>query len=65
MGVESLVLPPVGLIFAGRHPRRGAVPLILFLLSRLVAVMPALYTLYVPLDLGPLDKIVDGQPISH
>jgi hypothetical protein len=60
-GLSSLVVPPVGLIFAGRHPRRGAAPLILFLLSLLVAAMPALYTLYVPLDLGPLDKIVDGQ----
>ena len=60
-GLGSLVLPPVGLVFAGRHPRKGAAPLILFLLSILVAAMPALYTLYVPLDLGPLEKIVDGQ----
>jgi hypothetical protein len=60
-GLGSLVLPPVGLVFAGRHPRKGAAPLILFLVSILVAAMPALYTLYVPLDLGPLENIVDGQ----
>ncbi len=60
-GLGSLVLPPVGLVFAGRHPRKGAAPLILFLLSILVAAVPALYTLFVPLDLGPLENIVDGQ----
>ena len=60
-GLASLVLPPVGFVFAGRHPRKGAAPLILFLLSILVAAMPALYTLFVPLDLGPLENIVDGQ----
>ncbi len=60
-GLGSLVLPPVGLVFAGRHPRKGAAPLILFFLSILAAAMPALYTLYVLLDLGPLEKIVDGQ----
>jgi hypothetical protein len=60
-GLGSLVVPPVGLVFAGRHPRKGAAPLILFLLSILVAAMPALYTLFVPLDLGPLENVVDGQ----
>ena len=60
-GLSSLVLPPVGLAFAGRHPRKGAAPLILLLLSIFVAAMPALYTLFVPLDLGPHETIVDGQ----
>jgi hypothetical protein len=60
-GLASLILPPVGFVFAGRHPRKGAAPLILFVLSILVAAMPALYTLFVPLDLGPLESIVDGQ----
>jgi hypothetical protein len=60
-GLSSLILPPVGFIFAGRHPRKGAAPVILFVLSILVAAMPALYTLFVPLDLGPLETIVDGQ----
>ena len=60
-GLSSLVLPPVGLIFTAWHPRKGTAPLILCLLSILVAATPALYTLYVPLDLGPLEKMVDGQ----
>jgi hypothetical protein len=60
-GVASLVVPPVGLAFTARHPRRGAAPLALFVVSLLVAAIPALYTLYVPLDLGPVEKVVDGQ----
>jgi len=60
-GLGSLVLPPVGLIFAVRHPRKGITPLILFLLSLLVAATPALYTKFVPLNLGERDKLVNGQ----
>jgi hypothetical protein len=60
-GLASLVLPPVGLVFAARHPRKGVAPLVLFCLSLLVAATPALYTLYLPLDLGPREKLVEGQ----
>jgi len=60
-GLGSLVLPPVGLIFAVRHPRKGITPLILFLLSFLDAATPALYTKFVPLNLGERDKLVNGQ----
>jgi hypothetical protein len=60
-GLGSLVVPPVGLVFAGRHPRKGVPPLVLFGLSFLVAALPALYTLFVPLDLGPREKLVEGQ----
>jgi hypothetical protein len=60
-GWVSLLLPPLGLIFAVWHPRRGSVPLSLFLLSLVVAASPALYTLYVPLNLGPREKLIDGQ----
>jgi len=60
-GLGSLILPPLGLVFAARHPRKGAIPLVLFLLCLLVAATPALYTLYVPLDLGPREKLVDGH----
>jgi hypothetical protein len=60
-GLGSLVLPPVGLVFAGWHPRKAAAPLALFVLSLLIAATPALYTLFVPLDLGPREKLVDGQ----
>jgi hypothetical protein len=60
-GLGSLVLPPVGVGFAARHPRKGVAPLALLVVCVLVAALPAIYTLYVPLDLGPVDKIVDGQ----
>ena len=60
-GLGSLLLPPVGLIFVGRHPRRGIAPLLLCVLSLLVAAAPAGYTLCVRLDLGPRDKLVNGQ----
>jgi len=60
-GFSSLVIPPVGLVFAARHPRKGTAPLGLFLLSLLVAATPALYTLFVTLDLKPRDKLVNGQ----
>ena len=32
-GLGSLVLPPVGFVFAARHPRKGVAPLVLCLLS--------------------------------
>src|SRR5258708_5511877 len=60
-GLGSLLLPPAGLAFAAWHPRRGAWPLALVMLSLFIAATPALYTKYVPLDLGPRDKLVDGQ----
>jgi hypothetical protein len=60
-GLGSLVVPPVGLLFVGRHPRRGIVPLLVCASSLLVAAAPAGYTLCVRLDLGPRDKLVNGQ----
>ena len=45
----------------GRHPRKGTAPLLLFMLSLLIAATPAIYTLCVRLDLGPRDMMVDGQ----
>ena len=60
-GFGSLVLPPVGLVFAGRYPRSGMVPLLLCVFGLLIAAAPALFTLFVPLDLGPIETIVDGQ----
>jgi hypothetical protein len=60
-GLGSLVLPPLGLFFVGRHPRKGIAPLILCMSSLVVAAAPAVYTLCVRLDLGPRDKMVDGQ----
>ena len=60
-GWSSLFLPPAGLAFAARHPRRGAAPLILVILAALVAAVPAVYILCVQVDLGPRDKNVNGE----
>jgi hypothetical protein len=60
-GLSSVVLPPVGLVYAGKHPRKGLLPLLLCTLSLIIAAAPAVYTLCVRLDLGPRDKLVDGQ----
>ena len=57
----SLFLPPAGLAFAGRHPRRGAAPLLLIMMAALVAAVPAVYILCVQVDLGPRDKNVNGE----
>ena len=60
-GWTSLFLPPVGLAFASRHPRRGAAPLILIILAVILAAVPAIYILCVKVDLGPRDKNVNGE----
>jgi hypothetical protein len=60
-GFTSLAVPPVGVIFAARHPRKGIPPLGLLLLCLLIAAAPALYTRFVTLDLKPRDKMVEGQ----
>ena len=60
-GLGTLVFPPVGVVFAGRHPRRGGTPLGITLICLLVAAIPALYTLYVPLNLGAREKVVEGE----
>jgi Leucine-rich repeat (LRR) protein len=60
-GWTSLLVPPVGLAFAARHPRRGTAPVVLMVLAVLVAAVPAVYILCVKVDLGPRVEIVDGQ----
>jgi hypothetical protein len=60
-GLSSLIIPPVGLIFAGRYPRKGGIPLGLFLVCLLVAATPTVYTLYVPLNLGARERVVEGE----
>jgi hypothetical protein len=60
-GLGNLILPPTGLVFASRHPRKGAAPLLLAVLGVLAAAAPAVYTKYVPLDLAPRDEMVAGE----
>ncbi len=60
-GVGSLALPPVRLMFAGRYRKQGISPLVLFLIGLLIATSPALFTLFIPLDLGPFETMVDDH----
>lgn len=60
-GVGTLVLPPAGFVFAARHPRKGVAPLLLASLGILAAAAPPVYTLAVPLDLGPRETMVAGE----
>jgi hypothetical protein len=60
-GLSSLVVPPVGLFFAGRYPRKGAIPVGLIVLCLIVAAIPAVYTTYVPLNLGARERLVEGE----
>jgi hypothetical protein len=60
-GFGSLVFPPVGFVFAHRHPRKGTLPMALFLLCLLIAATPAIYTLTVPADTTARARNVEGE----
>lgn len=60
-GAGTLVMPPTGLVFAARHPRKGTLPLILMVLGLSVAAAPAVYIKYVPLLRNPREAIVEGE----
>jgi hypothetical protein len=60
-GLGHLVLPPIGLVFAARHPQKGAIPLVLAVLGVLAAATPPVYTLAVPLNLAPIEAQVEGE----
>jgi len=52
----------LGLIVrAFRHWRKGLAPLMLIGIGLMVTGFPPAYRLVVPIDLGPREKIVDGQ----
>jgi hypothetical protein len=60
-GLGSLLFAPLGFVFAGRYPRKGAIPLGLFLICLLVAATPAIYTLTVPPDKNAHERDVGGE----
>jgi hypothetical protein len=62
-GLGTLVFPPVGVVFAGRYPRRGGLPLAVTFICLLIAAIPTLYTYYVPLNLGAREKVVAGEKV--
>lgn len=60
-GVGLLVFPPLGPVFAWKHPRRGLAPLAVLALGLVATAAPPLYTRLTPVDLGPRERVVDGE----
>jgi hypothetical protein len=60
-GVGVLLFPPVALVFAARHPKKAGVPLGLLLLGCLAVAAPAAVNALRPIDLGPRERLVDGE----
>jgi hypothetical protein len=60
-GLPTLI-PPLGLVFAARHPRRGGAPLGLLCVGLLVAAAPVVLPRYfLKIDLGPRDTMVGDE----
>jgi hypothetical protein len=60
-GLSSLIFPPVAFVFAAKHPRRSAIPLAVIAMGLAAAVFPPLYTRFMPIDLGPRERVVEGE----
>ncbi len=60
-GIGVLLFPPLGLLFIPMHWHRAALPFGVILLGGAVIAFPYVYNRLVPVDLGPHEKIVDGE----
>ena len=61
-GLAVIAVGCLALIVRGlRHWRKGLAPLVLIGIGLVVTGFPPAYRLLVPIDLGPREKIVDGQ----
>lgn len=60
-GLGIVAFPPAGLVFALRHPRRSAWPASVMALGLALVAAPILYNRLVPIDLGPRERVVDGE----
>jgi hypothetical protein len=61
-GLAVIAIGCLGLIVrAFRHWRKGLAPLLLIGIGLVVTGFPPAYRLLVPIDLGPRERIVDGQ----
>jgi hypothetical protein len=60
-GVAVLLFPPLGLVFALKHRRVSAPPLITIALGLAIASTPYLYSRSVPIDLGPRESKVGDE----
>jgi hypothetical protein len=56
-----LLLPPVALAYPFAHPRRAAGPVALLLAGLALAATPSAIARLFPIDLGPYEKLVEGQ----
>lgn len=59
-GFGSLLVPPVALLFALRHPQRATAPLVAVVLGGAIAACPLVYWLTAPVDLGMREKLMHG-----
>jgi len=61
-GLTVIVIGCLGLVVRGfRHWRKGLAPLMLIGIGLLVTGFPPVYRSLVPIDLGPRERIVEGQ----
>ena len=61
-GLAVIAVGCLGLVFrAFRHWRKGLLPLGLIGLGLVITGFPPVYRLLVPIDLGPLEKLVEGE----
>lgn len=60
-GLGVLAFPPLGILFAVKHPRRSAWPATILAIGIMLVATPILYNRLVPIDLGPREKVVDGE----
>jgi hypothetical protein len=60
-GVSSFVFPPMAFVFAFQYFKKSWIPLATIFLGLAVASFPPLYTRLMPVDLGPREKIVEGE----
>jgi hypothetical protein len=60
-GLAILALPPLAVLFGFRHWRKGLVPLTWIAVGSLIFGFPLAFSSLVPIDLGPRERIVDGQ----
>jgi hypothetical protein len=60
-GLAVLVLPPLALVFGFRHWRKGLAPLTWIAVGLSLTAFPPAFSLLVPIDLGPRERVVEGQ----
>jgi hypothetical protein len=60
-GLTIFLLPPLTVVFVVLHWRKSLAPVALIGLGLLIAAFPLAFSSLVPIDLGPRERIVDGQ----